>query len=153
MARSLHPDAAAILARLQQEKITALYHFTSVENLVLICERQALYSKQALEEEGRWPPPIPGGNPLSHSLDQYQGNWDKVALNLTPYTPMIYHRKREQHLCFFVIYPKVAALSGVVFTDTNATRNDHLRGEGLVGLNNINFEAIHSTPRPGDREG
>lgn len=103
MVRPLHPDVNAILARLKQERINALYHFTSVENLLNICEMQALCSKKMLEDEGRWPPPIPGGNTLSHSLDRYNGNWDKVPLNLTPHTPMVYGKKRKEHLCFFII--------------------------------------------------
>ncbi len=81
MARLLHPDAAAILARLQRERVTSLYHFTSVENLPSICEKQGLCSKQTLEKERKWPPPVPGGNPLSHNLDRYRGNWDKVSFN------------------------------------------------------------------------
>lgn len=67
---------------------------------------------------------------------------------------MVYRRKREQHLCFLVIRPEIATWSGVVFTDTNAASNDHLRGEGLAGLNNINFAAIRSNPpRPWDQNG
>ncbi len=153
MPRPLHPDADAILARLRQEGIAALYHFTNVENLPAICQMQALCSKDILEVKGLTSSSIPGGNLLSHSLDRRNDNWNKVSLSLTPYTPMAYHRKREQHLCFFVIDPEVAGLSGVVFTDTNAARNDHLRGEGLAGLNTINFGAIRSTPRPWDLTG
>jgi len=74
-----------------------------------------------------------GGDALSHSLDLRNDNWDKVSLSLTPYLPMAYHRKREQHLCYFVLRPEIVALAGVVFTDTNAARNDHKRGEGLQG--------------------
>ncbi|HYT43305.1 MAG TPA: DarT ssDNA thymidine ADP-ribosyltransferase family protein [Methylomirabilota bacterium] len=153
MAYSLHPDANAILVRLKREGITALYHFTSVENLHGICQMQALCSKQTLENERRRLPLVTGGNPLSHSLDRSRGNWNKVSLNLTSHTPMVYHRKREQHLCFFVISPEVATWSGVVFTDANAASNTHRREEGLAGLNNINFEAIRALPRPGDRDG
>ena len=55
-----------------------------------------------LEKQGLLSTLITGGNPLSHSLDRYHGNWDKVSLNFTPYTPMAYHRKRAQHLCFLL---------------------------------------------------
>ncbi|WP_376795594.1 DarT ssDNA thymidine ADP-ribosyltransferase family protein [Thermogemmatispora sp.] len=47
-------------------------------------------------------------------------NWDKVSLSFTPYTPMAYHVKRRRHLCYLCISPEVAALQGVIFTDTNA---------------------------------
>ncbi|HLG64072.1 MAG TPA: DUF4433 domain-containing protein [Ktedonosporobacter sp.] len=151
MAHSLHRDADAILSRLKKEGITALYHFTSVENLPHICRAQALYSKADLQTRGLLPLVDTGGNDLSFNLDQRNDNWDKVSLNLTPYTPMAYHRKRDQHLCYFVIAPKVATLSGVIFTDTNAASNAHRRGEGLEGLDNINFEVIRSISRI-DRE-
>src|SRR2546421_11765229 len=74
-----------------------------------------------------------------------------VHLNLTPYTPMAYGKKQKDHLCFFRIKPQVAAWSGVVFTDTNAASNNHLRGEGLQGLDHINFEIILSITR-GDKD-
>ena len=146
MSRSLHPDAHAILTRLQQERITALYHFTNVENLPSICQIGALYSKQILEEQGLLSTLVTGGNPLSHSLDRRQSNWDKVSLNFTPHTPMAYNKKRGQHLCFFLIKPEVTAWLDVVFTDTNATKNDHKRGQGLMGLNNVQFSTVHAIP-------
>jgi len=150
----LHNDARRIIQKLQRERISALYHFTSIENLRLIREMNALCSKQALEEAGRWPVPEPGGNTLSHDLDRYNGNWDKVSLNFTPYTPMAYNKKREGHLCFFLIQPCVAGFDGVVFTDTNATRtSDQHRAEGLEGLALVDFKAVRSSPRPWDKEG
>lgn len=135
------------------EGITGLYHFTSVENLPGIRDAGALCSKQTLERMGFWPPPVSGGNATSHELDRYNDNWDKVALSFTPYTPMAYHRKRQVHLCFFVLDPGVAALPGVWFTDTNATASDHRRAQGLDGLLLVNFDAIRATPRPWDRDG
>jgi hypothetical protein len=154
MPPSLDRDATAILARLKHEGITALYHFTSVENLLGICQMGALCSKQRLEDAHRWPCPVPGGKGPSHSLDRSIGNWDKVSLNLTPHTPMAYWRKREQHLCFILVNPKVATWSGVVFTNSNAAgTTNQLRSEGLAGLNNIKFDVVRSIPRPGDREG
>src|SRR5712692_6912280 len=146
MSRSLRPDAQAILTRLQQERITALYHFTSVENLSSICQMGALFSKQILEDQGLLSTLVTGGNPLSHSLDRHQSNWDKVSLNFTPHTPMAYNKKRAQHLCFFLINPEVAAWLDVVFTDSNATKNDHKRGQGLIGLNTVQFNVIHAIP-------
>lgn len=149
-----HADATAILTRLAKEQVTALYHFTSVENLPYICARQALCSKEIQESEGRWPPPIPGGNNLSHNLDRYNGNWDKVSLSFTPFTPMVYGKKRKNHLCFFAIEPEVATWSGVIFTDSNAAGTTmQRRGEGLAGINLVNFEAIRSKPKPWDKEG
>jgi len=151
VAPSLHPDANAILARLRGEGVTTLYHFTSVENLRLICEAQGLCSKQMLENRGKWPCPVPGGEGPSHVLDRRNGNWDMVHLNFTPYTPMAYGKKQRGHLCFFCIHPQVASWIGVVFTDTNAASDNHLRGEGLEGLNYVNFEIISSITR-GDKD-
>jgi hypothetical protein len=108
MAPSSHRDAGSILARLQQERISTLYHFTSVENLPYIRQMQALCSKETLGHAGLWPAPAPGGNLKSHNLDRQRGNWDKVCLNFTPYTPMAYYKKREHHLCFLSIQIQVA---------------------------------------------
>src|SRR5579884_212127 len=154
MVSHLHPEAAAIHTRLTKEGIKALYHFTSVENLPSICQTQALCSKQTLEGKRLWPPPSTGGKGPSHSLDRYKGNWDKVSLSLTPHTPMIFHRKKEQHLCFLLVSLEVATWLGVEFTDTNAARTtNYHRGQGLSGLNYIKFDVIRATPRPWDREG
>ena len=146
MSHALDPDAPAILARLKREGISALYHFSNVENLPSISEQGALYSKQILAQKGLLSTLVAGGNPLSHSLDQYHGNWNKVSLSLTPHTPMVYHKKREQHICFSLIKPEVASWLNVVFTDANAARNDHKRGTGLIGLNNIQFNVIRAIP-------
>jgi hypothetical protein len=135
------------------EKIQALYHFTSVENLPSIRRMGALCSKQVLEDANLWPVSECGGNELSHNLDRWNDNWDKVALNFTPHTPMLYHKKQQCHLCFFVIKVDVATFAGVVFTDTNATSSNQRRGEGPEGLDLVNFDAVRSLPRPWDRDG
>ncbi len=152
MPRSLDPDAQAILTRLKREGITALYHFTSVENLPSICQMGGLYSKQMLEDAGKWPCPFPGGEGPSHRLDRSIGNWDKVSLSPTPHTPMAYKKKGKIHFCFFIVRPEVATWLGVVFTDTNAAgTTNQLRDEGLAGLNNIQFDLIRSKTRPWDQ--
>jgi len=148
-----HPQAEQILRRLRQEQVSALYHFTSIENLPCIRDMQVLCSKQLLEDEDRWPPLVPGGDALSHSLDRRHDNWGMVSCSFTPRTPMAYRRKPNSHLCFFVVQIEVATFSGVFFTDINGTANDHQRAEGIPGVNLIHFDVIQSFPRPWEREG
>src|SRR5439155_23114198 len=95
-----HADAAQILQKLRQERIGALFHFTSVENLPCIARLGALCSKATLQQRGMWPCADPGGNELSHSLDARNDNWDKLSVYWTPNTPMAYRKKRAKHLCF-----------------------------------------------------
>lgn len=66
---------------------------------------------------------------------------------------MAYHAKRQKHLCFFFINPRIAAVPGVYFTDRNATANNHQRLPGIRGIRLVNFDAIRAIPRPSDREG
>ena len=49
-------------------------------------------------------------------------------------------------LCFFLIPSEVATWLDVTFTDSNATRNDHKRGQGLIGLNNVQFNVMRAIP-------
>lgn len=148
-----HIDAEAIIQRLRHEKIPALFHFTSIENLPLIKEMNSLCSKEVLEKAGKWPPPEPGGNELSHNLDRANQIWDKVSFNFTPYTPFAYRKKQQRHLCFFVVDIRVASREGVVFTDTNAASGNQQRDEGMDGLNLVDFNAVRSKPRGWDRAG
>ncbi len=148
------PEAAHILKSLRQKGIQALYHFTSVENFPTLREAGAICSKQTLERLHLWPPPKPGGNQLSWELDRYNDNWDKVSLSFTPYTPMAYLKKPEHHLCFLIIDPVVASWEGVWFTDSNGTKTgDQKRGQGMQGLNLVNFDAIRGRPKPWDKDG
>lgn len=146
----LHAEAPAILSRFKKEGINAFYHFTSVDNLPMILQAGGLLSKECLESRGMWPPPKPGGNPLSHSLDRQYGNWSFVSLNFTPHTPMVYHKKREDHLCFIVVKPEVGLWETTIFCETNAAKRDHQWGRGVAGLNEIDFRQIRAVPAPND---
>ncbi len=124
-------------------------HTSVVENLPSIRSLGSLCSKQVLEEHGLWPSGIDsGGDDLSHSLDKSHDNWDKVALNFTPHTPMVFNRKKNigNQICFFIIKPRVATWQGVVFTNTNAAKVPHLRERGMAGLNLVDFEAVKAHP-------
>jgi hypothetical protein len=149
------PDAKAVASRLAQEGITALYHFTSIENLPKIAESQALCSKAVLEKTGKWPPPEPGGNEISFIQDRHNDNWDKVPFNFRTCTPMAWGVRQAKHLCFFVVGPQVATWDSVVFTDTNAAKalGNQRRAIGTAGLDLINFDVFRSDPRPADRDG
>ena len=150
---SLHPDASEIAERLKKEGISALYHFTSVENLSLIRKMGGLCSKNILEDSDLLEEVRLGGNDLSRQLDRERGNWNMVSLNYTPYTPMVYHKKPEEHLCFLEVDPRVALRAGVAFTDRNATANGCVRLEGVAGLQNVNFDAVRMNPEPWNEEG
>lgn len=154
MAVSFHAEATEIAAKLRKEHIRALYHFTSIENLPCIREMGALCSKHILDAAGRWPVAEPGGNALSHNLDRCNNNWDRISLNFTPHTPMVYNKKPSSHLCFLEIDPVVATWDGVLFTNTNAaSTGNQQRAPGLAGLDLVDFNAVRSRPRPWDREG
>lgn len=114
----------------------------------------AILSKQALEQNARWPPPAPGGNSLSHSLDRYNDNWNMISLTFVTHTPMAYRKKPAAHLCFMAVDVSVAARPGVVFTDSNAAgTGGQQRGTGLAGLALVDFAAFRADPRPWDRPG
>lgn len=151
MSPSPSRQALDIQERLYSKGIGYLFHWTYLENLPCIEQAQALCSKGTLEELDLWPCPKPGGEGPSHDLDRRHGNWGKIGLNFTPYTPMVYRRKeRGCHLCFFIVKVEVATWQDVEFTDINAADNDHVQLAGLKGLDLVNFDAIRSSPRPGD---
>jgi hypothetical protein len=148
--RLLSREAIEIRKFLETQKIQHLYHFTDVRNLARISEQGAILSKKSQEDLGIWPCEIPGGDSTSHTLDRRNNNWDKVSLQLTPYTPMAYRKKQSHHLCFIVVKPQVAEWRGVFFTDMNANKNGHTRLEGMAGLNIIDFMMVRSAPQPGN---
>ena len=49
--RTWHPDADKIRAMLKRQRISAVYHFSAVDNLGLIFREGALLSKRTLQEK------------------------------------------------------------------------------------------------------
>lgn len=143
-----------VLKFLEEKRIFSLWHFTAISNLPYIFEHNGLRSKKYLEEKGILEKIITGGNELSHRLDKGLDNWDKISLSFTPYTPMAYHKKQEQHLVFIEIDYTICSKEKNIFTDCNANRlkNGQKRAEGIEGLKNIRWEYISSDPMPWDLE-
>ena len=139
--------AGPIETRLVSEKITALYHFTSIENLPGIAQLSGLCSKKSLDDNGITAA-VAGGNALSQVLDGVHGNLDFVNIYFTPYTPMAYWKKRDRHLCWFVLKPSVADMPGVEITDCNAASNGHQQVAGVAGLELLDFSILRSVPQP-----
>jgi hypothetical protein len=142
MSLEQHTWINQMLTLLRRERISALYHFTDIDNLPLVARFGGLRSKKYLEEQGVLDQINTGGNQLSKSLDLHWGNWDKVSLSWCPQLPMAYWREQEQHLCYIVVNLRVALQQGVIFTDRNATDNDQRREDGLQGLQIVDFNAV-----------
>ncbi|RKY81849.1 hypothetical protein DRQ11_14950 [candidate division KSB1 bacterium] len=147
-------DSSKILEIFKQNNIYSLWHFTDIRNLSLIKTLNGLRSKEFLENKGYLKNVICGGNELSHQLDRELGNWDKISLNFTPHTPMVFHKKKELHLIFIEIDPVVATFEDVYFTDCNATRrrNGQIREKEIKGLLSIKFDMINGAPKPYDSD-
>lgn len=134
---------------MREEGVSALYHFTSIENLPLIRVFGGLCSKKILEATGHWPHKIKAsGDPFSWDLDKACGNWDYVALSPTPHTPMAYRKKTKLRLCFFVIDLDVVNTAGTLFTNTNATSKNHIRSSSP---RIADWKRVCSDPRPGSK--
>ncbi len=143
----IHPQADEILAKLRRENIDNLFHFTAVSNLPLIRHLGGLCSKERLENAKCWASVEPNADDLSLRLDSQLGNWNKVALNLTPHTPFAWKRKLTSHICYILVDPSVAAWQGVEFARLNAARTQEPhRDYGLRGVSSFDFEAIRSAP-------
>jgi hypothetical protein len=153
---SVSEEKAEILEILRKNRIESLWHFTDIRNLPNILKLGGLRSKEYLEENRCWGKNFlfPGGDRISHNLDRKLKNWNKISLNFKPNTPLAYIKKREKHLVFIEINPRIATFEGVYFTDCNATRtrNKQRREEGIKGLNYVNFDMINSPSKPWDQD-
>lgn len=81
-------------------------------------------------------------------LDEALGNFDKVALNFSPHTPMVFNRKKDigNQICFLIIKARVATWQDVVFTNTNAAKPGHRRLNGMAGVRLVDFAAVKAPP-------
>lgn len=136
--KSIKPDAESIAKLLSNNSQEYLYHFTHKANLSQIKEMGGLYSWVKLDELGKTCQ-HPGGNYLSRNLDTKYGIADYVHLSFSFEHPMFH--KKESDMAILLIHPIVCLIPETLFSNMNATDNDHSIGGGYEDLQKINFWA------------
>ncbi|MBO7478252.1 MAG: DUF4433 domain-containing protein [Salinivirgaceae bacterium] len=135
-------DKIDIIKLLNDNSINCFYHFTSAENLDSIRKYGGLYSWWSLEQRNINVPFL-GGKGVGQDLDRKYGLQDYVRLSFCDDHPMQYkHRQDGVQLILLQIDTEVATWRDTLFSDINATDNDHQCGGTLADLQKVNFEAV-----------
>lgn len=136
------PSKDEIIKVLNDNKITCLYHFTSVENLDSIKQNGGLYSWWSLKQRNIEVPFL-GGDECSQNLDMKYDLSDYVRLSFCDDHPMMYrHKQNGVDLMLLKIDIEVATWKDTLFSDMNATDKNHTHGDNLNDLKRVNFEAV-----------
>jgi len=138
---NLKPDSEQILKILKDNNIECFYHFTSRKNIKSIVNYGGLFSWDYLFRHNI-PIPVAGGEDTSRSLDRRYGLEDYVRLSLCSSHPMAQRLKEEgEQIVVLRIDIKAATWNETLFSDINATDNDHHIGGRWFDLNRIDFDA------------
>lgn len=126
-----------------------LYHFTDTRNLDNIREFGGLYSLAKIRRLGI-SIPAPGGNELSHSLDQRKGLDCYVHLCCTVRHPMEYVAHRDGSISetiYLRIEPGIVSWSGVRFAPDNSLKTGVLlyAMDEAVERNMIDYEVCNQS--------
>lgn len=134
-------NASAIRNHLTSNGVRCFYHFTDRRNLESIKKHGGLYSWHYCEDHGITIP-YPGGNGTSRSLDSYHGLSDYVRLSFCTDHPMKWVLEQKGYdIVLLRIKIDVACLEGTLFSDINATDNNHRHGGTLDDLKRVNIQA------------
>ncbi|MDC8002121.1 DarT ssDNA thymidine ADP-ribosyltransferase family protein [Aequorivita todarodis] len=126
---------------LQENGITAFYHFTDYHNLKSIKENNGLYSWHFADSNGIIIN-FPGGDTLSRDLDKRYGLQDYVRVSFCTNHPMQYRlEKRGRNLALLEVDIEVAYYENTIFCNINATDSSHSKGTELIDLERIRFSA------------
>lgn len=126
---------------LSNNGIQYLYHFTDRSNIDSIQSHGGLFSWKYCVDHN-----ItihnPGGDEHSRYLDTRHGLDDYVRLSFCDDHPMAYRLKQQgASLVLLKIKVDVAWLQGTLFSDINATDNNHHIGASLADLHRIDLNA------------
>jgi hypothetical protein len=126
---------------LQENGITAFYHFTDYHNLKSIKENNGLYSWHYADSNGIIIN-FPGGDTLSRDLDKRYGLQDYVRVSFCTDHPMQYRlEQRGRNLALLEVDIEVAYYENTIFCNINATDSSHSKGTELDDLERIRFSA------------
>ncbi len=129
---------------LKGNKIKCFYHFTDQENLDSIKAEGGLYSWYALEENNIQVAHY-GGDDLSRKLDRRYKLEDYVRLSFCKQHPMKYSAKIKGQInkpVLLEISTEVAFFEDTLFSDMNATKNEHSCQKGYEGLESVKFDIV-----------
>lgn len=130
-----------ILKILKENGVVYLYHFTDRRNLESIRQHGGLFSWQTCLNKGI-NIPYAGGDGNSRLLDRRHGLQDYVRLSLCDDHPMMWRLKQMGYdLVLLKIKVDAAVLRDTLFSDMNATDNQHSHGGSLQDLKKIRFSA------------
>lgn len=126
---------------LQENGITAFYHFTDYYNLKSIKENNGLYSWHYADTNGIVIN-FPGGDTLSRDLDKRYGLQDYVRVSFCTDHPMQYRlQQRGRNLALLEVDIEVAYYENTIFCNINAADSSHKKGKELEDLERIRFSA------------
>ena len=142
---SINPSRSTEIAEikkiLEANRIRYFYHFTSRKNIELIKEFGGVYSWHYLNSHNI-DIPWQGREELSKQIDKRSSDANYVHLSFCENHPMAYRLTQAgEDIVVLKISTEVALLDGTIFTDMNAVDSNATRALGLVGLQNVNFEA------------
>lgn len=136
------PDKEAIINLLQNNGIYCFYHFTARDNLTLIRQHEGLYSWWSLKQKNIKVPFL-GGEGFGQQLDVRHGLQDYVRLSFCNDHPMIFkHQQNGIDLVLLKIDIEVATWKNSLFSDINATDNNHHHGGSISDLRKVDFDAV-----------
>jgi hypothetical protein len=126
---------------LQENGITAFYHFTDYHNLKSIKDNNGLYSWHYADSNGIVIN-FPGGDTLSRDLDKRYALQDYVRVSFCTNHPMQYRLEiRGRTLALLKVDIDVAYYENTIFCNINATDSNHIKGTELKDLKRIKFSA------------
>jgi hypothetical protein len=138
----LKSNHIAYLDLLLDNNIRKLYHFTDRSNIAMIKKMGGLYSWDYMERKG-FNIPKPGGDQLSRMLDQRYGLHNFVRTSFCSNHPMMYVAKNQGRIdnpIVLEIDPAIVTLKTTLFSNMNATKTGHHKGDSLSDLKKVKFD-------------